>query len=215
MKPYIYTQKNGVHIINVESTLKKLEEALGFVKKIVANGGTILFLGTKKQAQPIVEKYAVECSMPFIAHRWLGGTFTNFVEISKLIRRYSSLKEKKSSGELQKYTKKEQLHFDEEIEDLHTLVSGIVSLKKLPEAVYIVDLKNEKTAFQEAQKKEIPVVGMCDTNINPDKVTYPIPSNDDGIKSIELITQLVAEAVKEGLGEKNSKEKEPKKPTNV
>ncbi|KKQ55377.1 MAG: 30S ribosomal protein S2 [Parcubacteria group bacterium GW2011_GWA2_38_13] len=207
MKPYLFTQKNGVHIINVETTIEKLSKSLEFVKKIVANGGTILFLGTKKQAQPILEKYALEIGMPYITERWLGGTFTNFSEISRVIKRYTTLKNGKESGDFQKYTKNEQMKFDKEMKKLHGLVKGIVNLKKLPEAVYIVDLKREKTAMNEALKKEIPIVALCDSNVNPEKITYPIPGNDDGIKSIELITKLIAEAIKEGTSDKNSKTK--------
>ena len=203
MKPYIYTQKNGVHIINVETTLVMLEKALEFVKKIVANGGTILFLGTKKQAQPILEKYAIETQMPYITERWLGGTFTNFNEISRVIKRYVSLKNGKESGDFQKYTKNEQMKFDKEMKKLYGLVKGIVNLKKLPEAVFVIDIKREKTGVNEAYKKEIPLIATCDTNVNPEKINYPIPANDDGIKSIELITKLVAEAIKEGQVEKN------------
>ncbi len=201
MKPYVFTQKNGVHIINVELTQEKLKEALEFVTKIVSNGGTILFLGTKKQAQAIVKKYAEECQMPHITERWLGGTFTNFAEISRVIRKYSSLKEKRKSGELKKYTKKEQLKFDREIEKLEKVVGGIESLKKIPEAIYIVDLKKEKTALAEATTKEIPVVAICDSNVNPDRINYVIPGNDDAIKSIEMVTRLVAEAVVAGKNE--------------
>jgi small subunit ribosomal protein S2 len=208
MKPYVFTQKNGVHIINVEITQEKLKEALKFVKRIVSNGGTILFLGTKKQANSIIKKYATECKMPYITGRWLGGTFTNFSEISKVINRMIELKEKKKSGELEKYTKKEQLKFDREIEKLEQMVGGIENLKKLPEAIYIIDLKREKTAVAEAYKKEIPIIGICDTNVNPDKVNYIIPANDDATKSIELITRLVSEAVKEGLVDKETKKKE-------
>lgn len=202
MKPYIYTQKNGIHIINVELTLVMLEKALEFAKKIVANNGTILFLGTKKQAQPILEKYAEETQMPYITERWLGGTFTNFSEISRVIKRYITLKNGKESGDFQKYTKNEQMKFDKEMRKLHGLVKGIVGLKKLPEAVFIIDLKREKTAVNEALKKEIPIIAICDSNVNPEKITYPIPANDDGIKSIELITKLIAEAIKEGLKER-------------
>lgn len=202
MKPYIFTQKNGVHIINVEITLEKLGLALEFIKKIVANGGTILFLGTKKQAQPILEKYAIDSQMPYITERWLGGTFTNFSEVSRVTKRYLSLKNGKESGEFQKYTKSEQTKFDKEMQKLHGLIKGIVNVKKLPEAVFVIDIKREKTAVNEALKKEIPIIAICDTNVNPEKITYPIPANDDGIKSIELITKLIAEAIKEGIEEK-------------
>jgi len=202
MEPYIFTAKSGVHIINLEKTQEKLEEALEFTKRIVSNGGTILFLGTKKQAQPIVTKYAKEVNMPYITERWLGGTFTNFFEVSRLVKKFTELKKKKSSGQLDKYTKKEQLEFDREIEKLDKMVGGIESLSRIPDAIFVVDVKKEKTAVSEAVKKNIPVIAMCDTNVNPQNISYVIPANDDAVKSIELITGLIAEAVKEGAQSK-------------
>lgn len=196
MKPYIFTAKSGFHIINLEQTQEKLTEALAFVDKVVSNGGTILFLATKKQAQKIVEKHAKDCGMPFITERWLGGTFTNFAEISRLIKKYSSLKKQQETGELSKYTKKERLEIEREINKLHQIVGGIESMSKVPDAIFVIDLKKEKTAVAEAMKKNIPIIAMCDTNVNPDKVNYVIPANDDAVKSIELITSLIAEEIK-------------------
>ena len=203
MEPYIFTAKSGFHIIDLEKTQRKLQEALEFVKKIVANGGTILFLGTKKQAQPIIAKYAKECGMPCITERWLGGTFTNFSQISLVIKRLTDLKEKKATGQLDKYTKKERLEFDREIEKLEKMVGGAETLIKAPDAVFICGAKKEKTAVNEAIKKNIPIIAMCDTNVNPEKINYPIPANDDAVKSIELIVGLISEAVNEGVKEKN------------
>jgi len=205
MEPYIFGAKNGFHIIDIEKTQIKLQEALEFVKKVVSNGGTILFLGTKKQAQSIIAKSAGDCGVPYIIERWLGGTFTNFSAISKVIAKYNSLKEKRSKGELNKYTKKERLEFDREIEKLEKTVGGIAALNRVPDAVFVCDVKKEKTAVREAIKKNIPVVAITDTNTNPENVNYPIPANDDAVKSIELIVGLVAEAVKEGQKEKDSK----------
>ncbi|NUM25437.1 MAG: 30S ribosomal protein S2 [Candidatus Buchananbacteria bacterium] len=204
MKPYIFTSKSGFHIINLEQTQEKLKEALEFVTKIVANGGTILFLATKKQAQPIIKKYATECEMPFIAERWLGGTFTNFGEISRVAKKYTELKKKQATGELDKYTKKEKLDFEREIEKLEKIVGGIEDMRRVPDAIFVVDVKKEKTAVAEANRRNIPVIAMCDTNVNPEKVTYVIPANDDAVKSIELITSLVAAAVKEGQAQKKT-----------
>lgn len=206
MKPYIFTSKSGFHIIDLEQTQTKLKEALEFVKTIVANGGTILFLGTKRQAQGIVVKYAKQCGMPYVTQRWLGGTFTNFGEISRVIKRLTKLKKDKDEGKLDKYTKKEKLEFDREIEKLDGIVGGIETLDKVPDAIFVIDVKKEKTAVSEAMKKNIPVVAMCDTNVNPDKVTYCIPANDDAVKSIELITSLVTEAVEEGTKSKGKVE---------
>lgn len=203
MEPYIFTAKSGFHIIDLEKTQVKLQEALEFVKTIVANGGTILFLGTKKQAQPIIVKHAKECGMPYITERWLGGTFTNFVQISRVIKRFTELKKNKATGQLDKYTKKEQLEFDREIEKLEKMVGGAETLTKIPDAVFICGAKKEKTAVNEAIKKNIPIIGMCDTNVNPDKINYIIPANDDAVKSIELIVGLIGQAVSEGVEEKN------------
>ena len=204
MEPFIFTSKNGFHIINIEETQTRLQEALGFIEKVVANGGTILFLGTKKQAQPIIRKYAEECGMPFVVERWLGGTFTNFAAISKLTKKYRSLKEQKARGDLEKYTKKERLDFDREIQKLEKVVGGIAEMNRVPEAIFVCDIKKEKTAVREAIRKNVPIVALCDTNTNPDLVTYPIPSNDDAIKSIELMTQLIAAAVAAGQAAKRA-----------
>ena len=212
MKPFIFTQKNGVHIINLEITEEKIKTAHEFIKKIIANGGMVLFVSTKKQAQPIIVKYAKEVGMPYVTERWLGGTFTNFAEVRRLVQYYITLKQRKESGDLaSKYTKKEQLKFAKEMEKLQRVVSGIVDLKKLPEAIFVVDIKTDTTTINEAHKKEIPIVAICDSNVNPDMITYPIPGNDDGIKSIELITSYIASAVKEGLEERSKKQ--PAKPT--
>ncbi|MBI5221276.1 MAG: 30S ribosomal protein S2 [Candidatus Magasanikbacteria bacterium] len=208
MKPYIFMAKNGFHIINLEETQVKLKEALEFVTKIVANGGTILFLGTKKQAQRIIVQAATSCQMSYITERWLGGTLTNFTAISRVVKKYLDLKEKKDKGDLKKYTKKEQLEFDDQIQKLQKTVGGIVTLNKIPDAIFICDIKKEKTALSEAIKRNIPIVAICDTNADPTKVNYPIPANDDAVKSLELIINLVAQAVQEGLKQKETKHSE-------
>lgn len=205
MIPYIFTQKNGVHIINLEKTQLMLGSALEFVRKVVANGGTVLFLGTKEQARSIVQKHATECGMPYVTERWLGGTFTNFVEIRRVLQRFSELKLQRSGGQLERYTKKERLEFDREISRLERMVGGIEGLGKLPEALFVVDVKHEKIAVGEARQKGVPVVALCDTNVNPSTISYVIPANDDAIKSIVLVTRLVAEAVKEGVAERQAK----------
>ncbi len=202
MKPYIFTSKSGFHIINLEATQEKLTEALAFVNKVVANGGTILFLGTKKQAQPIVQKYAKACGMPYLTERWLGGTFTNFGEIVQVVRKYTKFKQQKATGEIKKYTKKEQLEITREIEKLDKIVGGIETMTKVPDAIFIVDIKREKTAVAEAIKKNIPVIAICDTNVNPDLITYCIPANDDAVKSIELITGLISQEIQEAANKK-------------
>lgn len=198
MAPYIFGVRGGVHVIDVEKTQEMLEGALGYVKDIVARGGKVLFIGTKKQITDVVQKTAESCEMPYINNRWLGGTFTNFSEIQKLIKTYLDLKDKRDKGELKKYTKLEQLQFDRKIEDLDEKIGGISSLKKLPDAIFVFDVRNEKTAIHEARTQNIKVIAVCDTNINPANIDKVIPANDDSIKSVELIGKLAAAAVKEG-----------------
>ncbi len=198
MKPYIYTERSGIHIINLEQTHQKLKEALRFVEETAQKGGVVLFIGTKKQSQGIIKKYAQACGMPYIVNRWIGGLFTNFPIVKKLIDKLTDLKDKQSSGELEKYTKKEKVSFKKKIEKLENLVGGISNLKKVPDAIFVVDLKIEKTAISEAVRKHVPIIAMTDSNTDPTKITYPIPANDDATKSIDLITSLISESVNEG-----------------
>ena len=198
MEPYLYTQRDNVDIFNLERCQEKLSQALEFLKEVAAKEGTILFIGSKRQAKAIVKKYAEEINAPYVTERWVGGTFTNFSNILKLINKLKDLEAKKSAGKLKKYTKKEQLEFEKEINRLNTLIGGIKDLTKVPEAIYLVDLKKEKTALREAQKMKIPIVALADSNVNPKGVDYLIPGNDDATKAIEMITGLVAEAIKEG-----------------
>jgi small subunit ribosomal protein S2 len=156
-----------------------------------------LFIGTKRQGQDMIKKYAIECGMPYVNERWVGGFFTNFPNVSKLIKKYRSLKEQKESGALQKYTKKEQVEFNKEIEKLDRIVGGLGDLTKVPDAVFVLDVKREKTAITEARKKKVSSVGFCDTNTNPELLTYPIPANDDAVNSINIIIKTIAEAIKE------------------
>lgn len=198
MAPFIFTVRNGIHIINLEKTTEKLAEAFNFIQEIIKKDGLILFLGTKPQAQEIIKEAALAVGMPYATNRWIGGTLTNFSQIKRLIEKYNNLKTQKESGELSKYTKKEQSLFDKEIKHLEEIVGGMANLKKLPDAIFIVDVKHESTAVAEAMKKKVPSIAICDTNSNPELITYPIPANDDGVKSIELIIGLVVEAIKEG-----------------
>lgn len=198
MAPFVFGQKKGINIINVEQTQKYLHDVLEFVKDTVSRGNTIVFVGTKKQAQEIVKKYAIECSMPYVIERWLGGMLTNFSVIFQVIKKYKNLKERFEKGEMKRYTKKEQAKFGREMAKYEKLVGGLSTLTKLPEVIYVVDVRREETAVREANRKGIPVVAICDTNADPDLITHPIPANDDARKSIEIITSLVARAVKEG-----------------
>jgi small subunit ribosomal protein S2 len=198
MEPYIYAERGGIHIIDLEETQNLLKEALEYVKGIATRGGLILFVGTKHQAQEAVAKEAARCGMPFVFERWLGGTLTNFGEIKKLIRRLRTLKDQRDRGELKKYTKKEQLWLSREIDELEVKVGGVQNLERLPEAVLVFDMRGDKTAVLEAKTVNIPVIAVCDTNINPDQADYVIPANDDSTKSLAMVARLMADAVIEG-----------------
>ncbi|NBS41552.1 30S ribosomal protein S2 [bacterium] len=201
MEKFIFGSRGGIHIVDLEKSLAVMPEALAFVKSVAAKGGNVLFVGTKRQAQPIVRKYAEACGMPFVTERWLGGTLTNFAQIKHTLKRLRTLKDQREKGELKKYTKKEQIILDREIVEMEHKVGGIQMLEKPPEAIFVVDIRTEKTAVDEANSTGTKVVAMCDTNVNPAGVHYVIPANDDAVKSIELITRLVSEAVKEGKEE--------------
>jgi len=211
MAPFIFTEKNGIHIINLEKTQKQLETALNFVKGTVANGGTILFLGTKKQAKNLVREAAVACNMPYVVNRWLGGTLTNAASVFNTIKRYRKLKDEKATGAWEKYTKKERVLIDKEIIKLETLVGGMEKLTKIPNAIFIVDIKTEKTALAEANRCHVPLVAVCDSNVNPELIEYPISGNDDAVSSIKLLVNLVCDAVLEGQKELTAKSVEVKK----
>lgn len=198
MKPFIYGSRQGVHIINLEKTQEQLEEALETLRAISARGGVILFVGTKLQAKAPVQKYASSCDMPFVINRWLGGTLTNFTQIKQTLKRMKTLKDQRDKGELKKYTKKEQLMISREIEEMEEKFGGIENLTRTPDALFVIDTKTEKTAVQEANVTGIPVIALCDTNVNPDGVTKVIPGNDDAVKSIELVCKLACDAIKDG-----------------
>jgi len=206
MRSFLFAERNGVHVIDLEKTLEKLQEASEFAEKIGQNGGSILFISTKSQAKNIIEKYATQAGMPYIKERWVGGLFTNYSNVGKLIKKYKSLKEQRDSGALSKYTKKEQVEFGKEIERLEKMVGGLEAMTKLPDAIFVVDAKREKTAILEAKKRKIPVISFADSNINPDMIDYPIPANDDAVNSIDLITRTIAESINFGKV-KQAKEK--------
>ncbi|PIY63360.1 30S ribosomal protein S2 [Candidatus Uhrbacteria bacterium CG_4_10_14_0_8_um_filter_58_22] len=199
MMPYIFGERGGINIIDLDRTLSMAKTALGRLQEIAARGGTILFVGTKKQVSDTVRREAEGCGMPYVTNRWLGGTFTNFSEVSNQIRRHHDLKDKQESGVLaRKYTKKEQVVFLREIDELEKKVGGIKSLRKLPDAIVIIDCKKEKTALREAKSVGVPVFALLDTNVNPEDITYGIPANDDAVKTINMMVHLFAEAVKAG-----------------
>lgn len=191
MEPYIFAKKNGIYIIDLSKSLQKLNEALDFMSNLLSENKTILFVGTKDQVREPLKDLAVALNSPYVAGKWLGGCLTNFIVIKKSVKKYQDLLEKKTSGKLEKYTKKEKLHFDREIKRLTDRVGGLVNLNKTPDALFVWDIKEESTAVTEARKKNIPIVAICDTNVNPELVTYPIPGNDDSTKTIKLILNSI------------------------
>lgn len=198
MKPFIYTERNTVHIIDLQQTQSKLKQAQEFVSDLVASGGTVIFIGTKRQAQKTIKEVAEKIEMPYVCERWLGGTFTNFPVIKKQIAKLQDLERKRESGELAKYTKKEQVVFDKEIDRLTRFFGGLRKLNKLPEAIFVIDINEEMSAIKEARRKRVKIVAICDTNVNPDLVDYCIPANDDAVKVIELITGAIGAAITDG-----------------
>lgn len=201
MASFIFTHRNGVHVIDLEKTQEKMKEVLEVVKKMAAEGKIILFASTKPQAREIVKQAAVDCGMPYLVDRWLGGLITNFVEIKKLVNKYLKMKEERASGEWEKYTKKEQTDMTKQLEKMDKTLGGLAILTRLPDVLFVPALQGEKTAVLEANRMGVPVVGIADTNANPGKATHFIPANDDAVNSIKLVVNLVAEAVKEGKAE--------------
>lgn len=198
MKQFIFTQRNGIHIIDLQQTMSRLEEAYKVVRDAVAEGGTILFVGTKKQAQETIVQEAVRCGMPYVSNRWLGGTLTNFRTIRGRIDYMVRLEERQAMGELDKLPKKEALLLTRELAKLEIRVGGLREMKRLPRLLFIVDTLHEQIAIDEATTLEIPIVALTDTNSNPFPIQYPIPANDDAIRAIKLITAKIADAVIEG-----------------
>ena len=198
MAPYIFTTRNKFHIIDLEKTREKIRQAQEFTADIIKSGGTVLFVGTKRQSKDIVKKYAIECGMPYVSERWLGGTLTNFKTIQRSIRKLKDLEELLGSEKIKNYTKKEQLMKEREFKKGMILFEGIRKLKKLPEAVFVVDTDDEKIAVREARSTGVKVIGLTDTNSDPSQIDYLIPANDDATKAIDLITRCMAESIKQG-----------------
>jgi len=198
MKRYIFAAKNGIYIIDLQQTMVLLKEAFDFCKNITANGGIILFVGTKKQIQDIVEKNAKECNMPYVKNRWLGGTLTNFETILKRIKRIEEIEIMEQEGVFEKLPKKEVLGLQSEYEKLNYNIGGIRDLKRIPDAMFIIDPHKEEIAVKEAKKLGIPIIAITDTNCDPDDIDYLIPGNDDAIRACNLIAGVISEAVKEG-----------------
>jgi small subunit ribosomal protein S2 len=208
MRPYIFTERNGIHIIDLQQTVKLLDEAYDVVRDTVADGGKILFVGTKRQAQETIQAEADRCGMPYVNQRWLGGTLTNWITIQQRIVELTRLEKMFESGEVNLLTKKEGLLLQREIIRLDSRLSGLRNMKILPELIFIVDIEREDTAVREAVSKEIPVIAMVDTNCNPSNIDYVIPSNDDAIRAIKLIIGHMADAVIEGKMMRKDEEEE-------
>jgi len=208
MKSYIFTERNGIHIIDLQQTLEALEEAYGVIRDIVADGGGILFVGTKRQAQETIELEAVRCGMPYVNLRWLGGTLTNWMTIRSRIDELETLERRRDAGELELLTKKEALTITRRIDKLEARLGGIREMRTLPKGLFAVDVRQESTAIHEANLINIPVIALVDTNCDPSVIDYVIPSNDDAIRAIKLLTSKVADAVLEGKAMRKDDEEE-------
>ena len=198
MKPYIYSARKGIYIIDLQKTLKLIEEACDFVRSLASEGGTIIFVGTKKQAQHVVREEAKRCGALYVDNRWLGGLLTNFKTIKPRIEKLIELEEMESSGELDKLPKKEQSRIRKVLEKLRKNLGGLKGMEGLPDAIYVIDPRKEKNAVAEANNLGIPVIGIVDTNCDPEPVDFVIPANDDAIRSIKLITSKIADSYLEG-----------------
>jgi small subunit ribosomal protein S2 len=198
MKSYIFTKRDGIHIIDLEQTASRLDKACEFAKQVTEEGGSILFVGTKKQAQEAVEEEAKRCGMFYVNHRWIGGTLTNFNTIQSRIDHLVLLEDQQARGGFSRLPKKEVLKIEEEIARLNRQMGGFKEMTRLPSAMFIVDTSKEAIALAEARRARIPVIAMVDTNSNPDEVDYPIPSNDDAIRAIKLVCSRIADSIIEG-----------------
>lgn len=211
MKPFIYAERDGVHIFDLQKTAEGLERACKYVKNLVSEGGKLMFVGTKRQAKAIVKEEAQSVGAPYVTERWLGGTITNWEQIKKSIDKLLKMRGEKERGEYKKYTKKENVLIDREITRLERFLGGLTGLTKIPEAVFVVDSNREKVLVSECRTAKIKVVGLVDTNCDPDEVNYLIPANDDAVRSIKLLVSRVAKAYAEGRAifeKKSSKKKE-------
>jgi len=208
MKPYIYGPRNGIYIVNLDVTMKMFRKAYAYIVDVVADGGNILFVGTKRQAQAIVREEAERCGMFFVNHRWLGGMMTNFQTIKHSVDRLKKIEAMQEDGSINRFPKKEILLMEKERIKLDRNLGGIKNMRTLPDVLFVIDPKKEEIAISEANKLSIPVVALTDTNCDPDGITYVIPGNDDAIRAIKLITSLIGDAVLEGKA-RRGEEAEP------
>ena len=198
MARFIFTERNGIYIIDLQKTVKKMDEAYNFVRDLAAEGGKVLFVGTKKQAQESIKNEAERCNQYFVNERWLGGMLTNFQTIEKRVKRLKTLEKQAEDGTFELLPKKEVALLKHEMEKLQKYLGGIKDMKKLPDALFIIDPKKEEIAVSEARKLHIPIIATVDTNCDPDVIDYPIPANDDAIRAVKLLTGKIADAVLEG-----------------
>jgi small subunit ribosomal protein S2 len=216
MARFIFGERNGIYIIDLQKTVKKLREATDYVRDLAANKGVILFVGTKKQAQDPIGEEASRCGMPYVNQRWLGGMLTNFSTVTRSLGRFKALKRSKEDGSLATLPRQEVIRKEKELIRLSKGLSGIETLNRLPSALFIVDTKKERNAVMEARRLQIPIVSLVDTNCDPDEIDYPVPSNDDAIRTVKLMCNLIAEAVLEGqalaASRAQSKKEEPQAP---
>ena len=208
MKRFIFTERSGIYIIDLQQSLGYIDDAYAFVKQTIARGGTILFVGTKKQAQESIAEQASRVNQPYVNQRWLGGLLTNFQTVTKRLDRMKELEQLDFEGGTAGFTKKEMLLKKRELDKLQKTLGGIRNMTKTPSALWVVDTKKEHLAIDEARKLGIPVIAILDTNCDPDEVTYPIPGNDDAIRSVSLLTRVIADAAAEGLMERHQKPEE-------
>jgi small subunit ribosomal protein S2 len=201
MKPYIYGPRNGIYIINLDATMKMFRTAYSYIQNAVAEGGNIMFVGTKRQAQAIIKKEAARCGMYYVNHRWLGGMMTNFQTVKNSVDRLKAIEAMQEDGSINRFPKKEILKMEKERVKLERNVGGIKNMRKLPDVLFVIDPRKEEIAISEAQKLNIPVVALTDTNCSPIGIEHLIPGNDDAIRAIRLITSQIANAVLEGKGE--------------
>ncbi len=199
MKPFIFTERNGIHILDLQQTIVRLEQAYNMVRDAVADGGTVLFVGTKKQAQENLAQAAQDCAMPYVNERWLGGTLTNWQTIRQRISYLLELEQRRETGDFERLLKKEVLKLDQLIAKLNRRLGGLKNMTRLPDLLFVVDVRREQIALKEGNTLNIPVIAMVDTNCDPDPVDFVIPSNDDAIRAIKLIVGHIADAVNEGL----------------
>ena len=208
MQPFIFMDRNGIHIIDLQHTVSRLNDAYKFVEQLAAKGETILFVGTKKQAQEAVAEEAKRCGMFYVNQRWLGGMLTNFQTIQSRIRYLRDLEARRDRGEFERLPKKEAQRLQDDIVRLERILGGIKEMRRLPSALFIVDTRKERTAVLEARRLEIPIIALADTNCDPDEMDYPIPANDDAIRAVRLLCSKIADAVIEGRSELEARQKD-------